>query len=284
MGLLKCGTNNCIGENFDATDDCCYDPNIIATRCTGGDSCCSESEPCKEGEGDCDSNLDCENHLLCGSNNCDQKNPGFDRTDDCCYDPTPTTPAIATGSDVTGTLHPNSTTTASPRCDGGDSCCSLSNLCNEGEGDCDSHSDCEGDLLCGSNNCNQQNPGYDPTDDCCYDPTTIAGTIVVDRTIDAGPLARILGEGEGDCDSNSDCVGDLLCGSNNCDPENPVLSPTDDCCFRPPPPPTTTTPTTTTTTATPATPISAPITTNKLSALRMGRVMAVITQGHNTGR
>ena len=23
-------------------------------------------------------------------------------------------------------------------------------------------------------------------------------------------------EGEGDCDSNSDCVGDLVCGNNNC--------------------------------------------------------------------
>ena len=32
LGDLKCGENNnfddnCIGEGFDATDDCCYDPN-----------------------------------------------------------------------------------------------------------------------------------------------------------------------------------------------------------------------------------------------------------------
>ena len=30
-GSLKCGTDNCIGDTFDATDDCCYDPNPTTT-------------------------------------------------------------------------------------------------------------------------------------------------------------------------------------------------------------------------------------------------------------
>ena len=82
--LLKCGTNNCIGENFDATDDCCYDPNIIATRCTGGDSCCSESELCKEGEGDCDDDSQCVGNLICGKDNCRDYNPTALPESDCC--------------------------------------------------------------------------------------------------------------------------------------------------------------------------------------------------------
>ena len=27
LGLLQCGTDNCVGINFDSTDDCCFDPN-----------------------------------------------------------------------------------------------------------------------------------------------------------------------------------------------------------------------------------------------------------------
>ena len=78
--------------------------------CNGGDSCCSVTSPCKEGEGDCDSNLHCEGDLLCGANNCDLNNPGFDTTDDCCFRPTapdittePTETPISTISTTTTT-------------------------------------------------------------------------------------------------------------------------------------------------------------------------------------
>ena len=36
---------------------------------------------------------------------------------------------------------------------GANSCCTEDNPCDEGEGDCDSDSDCKGSLECGSNNC-----------------------------------------------------------------------------------------------------------------------------------
>ena len=32
-------------------------------------------------------------------------------------------------------------------------CCSIQNPCVEGAGDCDEDDECEGDLVCGSNNC-----------------------------------------------------------------------------------------------------------------------------------
>ena len=57
------------------------------------------------------------------------------------------------------------------QCTGGDSCCSLLNQCGKGEGDCDSHTDCEGELECGRDNCKPDlNNGFDQTDDCCFDP------------------------------------------------------------------------------------------------------------------
>ena len=36
------------------------------------------------------------------------------------------------------------------------------------EGDCDSDTECEVGLRCGSNNCDQEKPSFDPSDDCCF--------------------------------------------------------------------------------------------------------------------
>ena len=33
-GSLKCGKDNCVGPNFDRTDDCCYDPVPTTTTTT----------------------------------------------------------------------------------------------------------------------------------------------------------------------------------------------------------------------------------------------------------
>ena len=51
---------------------------------------------------------------------------------------------------------------------GGWNCCSNSNQCNIGEGDCDIDSHCSGNLECGTNNCGSNFPtGFD----CCILPT-----------------------------------------------------------------------------------------------------------------
>ena len=57
-----------------------------------------------------------------------------------------------------------------------DNCCGLGGYkCKEGEGDCDTDSDCFGDLKCGDgngfeNNCDTS-LGFPGTHDCCYDPS-----------------------------------------------------------------------------------------------------------------
>ena len=58
-------------------------------------------------------------------------------------------------------------------CDGklpgrdGEGCCTTSNTCKIGEGDCDSDSECTGNLVCGTDNC-LSIFGHSPSDfDCC---------------------------------------------------------------------------------------------------------------------
>ena len=52
-------------------------------------------------------------------------------------------------------------------------CCNLENQCGFGEGDCDSSYQCEGNLICGIDNCQAMNPTktFSINADCCYDPS-----------------------------------------------------------------------------------------------------------------
>ena len=58
-----------------------------------------------------------------------------------------------------------------PECNGGSAsetveCCSEENPCSEGQGDCDSDSECLGDLRCGTNNCGAAFESDQA--DCCF--------------------------------------------------------------------------------------------------------------------
>ena len=62
-------------------------------------------------------------------------------------------------------------------------CCTPEQPCDEGEGDCDGpgdggqhdgHAGCQGDLVCGSNNCQQFGLYYHEKDDCCERPANIS--------------------------------------------------------------------------------------------------------------
>ena len=50
-------------------------------------------------------------------------------------------------------------------CNGGDSCCTTSNQCDIGEGDCDINAECKSGLVCGLQNCIGDT--FDANDDCC---------------------------------------------------------------------------------------------------------------------
>ena len=61
----------------------------------------------------------------------------------------------------------------SEKCMGGNSCCGMDgHLCDVGEGDCDSDSDCKAGLICGARGSCPQEPGtdFEPNDECCIKP------------------------------------------------------------------------------------------------------------------
>ena len=49
-------------------------------------------------------------------------------------------------------------------------CCSRCRPCDVGGGDCDNNNECAGDLICGSDNCDEFHNNTNPTADCCIEP------------------------------------------------------------------------------------------------------------------
>ena len=104
--------------------------------------------PCGEGQGDCDDDTECEGSLVCGHMNCMNST-----VTDCCTQP----------------CNNDSDCTTSGECNAEHNQCHLWPMCSQdspcadGEGDCDHHTDCEGGLLCGIDNC-MGGPTYL---DCC---------------------------------------------------------------------------------------------------------------------
>ena len=108
---------------------------------------------CKEGEGDCDEDSECEGSLVCGHLNCANTT-----ITDCC------TRTCNNDSDCVN--QECNTNINHCRLDSSStdwSLCSQESPCADGEGDCDHHLDCEGSLMCGSNNCATGPTGLD----CC---------------------------------------------------------------------------------------------------------------------
>ena len=115
---------------------------------------CAKS-PCREGQGDCDSDSECEGSLVCGRMNCMNKTIA-----DCCTKPCDSD-LDCTNQECSSDIHQCRLDSYSTKW----SMCSQDSQCVDGEGDCDEHSDCEGSLLCGSDNCARGPNGMD----CCTD-------------------------------------------------------------------------------------------------------------------
>ena len=115
--------------------------------------------------------------------------------------------------------------TADEVSNGVDSCCTDEKLCGEGEGDCDKDSHCKDGLRCGNNNCPQEEGTFQTTDDCC------SADVLCDGGDSCCTADRPFGFGEGNCDKDADCKGDLKCGKDNCEQFSGTFQPTDDCCF-----------------------------------------------------
>eukprot|EP00092_Neocalanus_flemingeri_P010637 GFUD01011459.1.p1 GENE.GFUD01011459.1~~GFUD01011459.1.p1 ORF type:complete len:259 (+),score=57.48 GFUD01011459.1:59-835(+) len=171
---------------------------------------------------------------------------------------------------------PPSEPPAGQRCSGrnyeGRRCCTPEQPCGLGEGDCDGpldggvndgHAGCQGDLVCGSNNCKKFGLYFHEKDDCCDEPSSIPAVRPPPVIVPGAPLEpptgqrcrgrnydgrrcctpeQPCGEGEGDCDGRGDgglndgdrgCRGALVCGSNNCAQFGAYYHEKDDCCEKP---------------------------------------------------
>merc|ERR1712223_1457865 len=149
------------------------------------------------------------------------------------------------------------------RCSGrnynGRRCCTPEQPCGLGEGDCDGpldggthdgHQGCRGDLVCGSNNCRKFGAYFHEKDDCCEKrllPLMESNKPI--KTIKPSTSKTCKGrnflprpcctpqspcpEGEGDCEVDNDCSGDLVCGNNNCKQFGSFYHEKDDCCVKP---------------------------------------------------
>ena len=109
-------------------------------------------------------------------------------------------------------------------------CCSLSNQCGIGGGDCDVDEECKAGLICGRNNCLEFNSQASRTADCCMKKGSSCYKGKTDWTCCSS--SNQCGVGGGDCDTDSDCQSGLVCGSNNCRTFNSKASRTADCCMK----------------------------------------------------
>merc|ERR1711935_1325928 len=127
---------------------------------------------------------------------------------------------------------PEPTDTGCGTYDGTSSCCTQQNPCNKGEGDCDKDHDCKGHLVCGESNCFFNN-GFPSSYDCCEEPTpSKTGCHFYNNDNNCCTQQNSCTKGEGDCDNDNDCIGDLVCGNNNCH-EGLGFPSWGDCCTEP---------------------------------------------------
>ena len=98
---------------------------------------------CKEGEGDCGMDSECEGSLVCGHMNCANNTLRPCCTKTCINDRDCLNQECITD---TNQCRLDSYSTDWSKC-------SQASLCAEGEGDCDEDSECEGSLVCGTDNC-----------------------------------------------------------------------------------------------------------------------------------
>lgn len=180
------------------------DPGTDVCLCPGEDrlgrsSFCSELCACSEGEGDCDNDDECDTGLSCYRN----AGAAFGLDDD---------------TDVCASCLPAAANGTLDFCNG--DC-----PCDEAQGDCDSDSDCQTGLTC-FNNVGAEFGFDDPDLDLCL-------SCPPDSRNGSGEFCTPgcpCDEGQGDCDNDDDCAGDLVCGDDNgaefgFDPDDDVCIP-----------------------------------------------------------
>ena len=115
---------------------------------------CSADVPCQYGEGDCNDDAECAGLYVCGVDNCENGPRGVDCCTSTCHNDTDCVNQECNLNTSMCRLHSYSTDWSK---------CNQDSPCTNGDGDCDDHTDCEGALFCGNDNCAGLTIGMD----CC---------------------------------------------------------------------------------------------------------------------
>ena len=182
------------------------DTSSFGNETLGEDGYCSALNPCNHNEGDCDFDNHCDgSNSICIDNGCPSE-LGFPTGTDCCFDEIKYCSQILSGGNGTWTLqapvnnpnekvgnltckwfidsltnrHVTVTETGSETCGNAVSdpaCCTITNPCTLGDGDCDSDSHCNSGFTCGTDNCG---PFFPSGFDCCElsDEVVVSNTVI----------------------------------------------------------------------------------------------------------
>ena len=223
-----CGTDTSNGEADELSS------LVTSLELSSGhrDFCDQTDFLCSVGQGDCERNQ-CEVGLVCATDNGPRF--GFSATTDVCVPLSCTNgvqdageQGVDCGGECGNCARPETIVLGTSHY------CSEMFPCSVGEADCDSDKHCGEGLTCGDNN--GPRFGYRPTVDVCVPTACANGTLDAgEEGIDCGgecgtcerPQTLVSGTkdycsklfpcdvGEGDCDGDSQCRGDLICGENN---------------------------------------------------------------------
>lgn len=212
----------------------------------GHNNHCSVTCPCASGQGDCDGDVQCQSGLVCINNNGAKFGfPGHD----FCAPATCRNGLLDAGEEVVDCGGPCSTVACGDYCsntyqvtypNGHNNHCTTTCPCAAGEGDCDSHAQCQPGLVCVNNNGNKF--GF-PGVEFCVPPTCTNGVqdpgedgVDCGGSCSSRTCAELCGDyhatypnghanhctvacpcvsGEGDCDSDAQCQAGLVCGAGN---------------------------------------------------------------------
>jgi hypothetical protein len=108
--------------------------------------------------------------------------------------------------------------------------CAIERECTELEGSCIANAECDGDLVCGLDNCvsdaSMTFSGESMEFSCCVNKCSFRGDAFAGAAnSDCCTALSPCGIDQGDCDSDDQCGLGLVCGSNNC-----PWGGGDDCC------------------------------------------------------
>ena len=134
-------------------------------------------------------------------------------------------PTSVPSSIPSSSLAPSNAPTITPLHFGGWSYCTASNPCGQCQGDCDGDAECQGDMVCHQRDRDEAVPfgcGGTPVSgvDYCVEPSKLGNQLkFVD--FEYCNISNPCGKCSGDCDSDAECQGNLVCHQRDWDDPGP---------------------------------------------------------------